>query len=60
MNARILTTATLFATMAGVSTAKAADSQMLSLVMPDAKVISGVNVDSAKSSTFGIYLMAQI
>ena len=60
MNARILTTATLFATLAGVLTAKAADSQMLSLVMPDAKVIAGVNVDSAKSSTFGIYLIAQI
>src|ERR1022692_4424982 len=60
MNARILTTATLFATMAGVLTARAADSQMLSLVMPDAKVIAGVNVDSAKSSTFGIYLIAQI
>src|ERR1035438_6919917 len=60
MNARILTTATLFATIAGVLTARAADSQMLSLVMPDAKVIAGVNVDSAKSSTFGIYLIAQI
>src|ERR1019366_2835132 len=60
MNARILTTATLFATLAGVLIAKAADSQMLSLVMPDAKVIAGVNVDSAKSSTFGIYLIAQI
>src|ERR1039457_6052406 len=60
MNARILTTATLFATLAGVLTAKAADSQMLSLVMPDAKVIAGVNVDSAKSSTFGIYLIGEI
>ncbi|MGA3018949.1 MAG: hypothetical protein ABSF62_17645 [Bryobacteraceae bacterium] len=60
MNARILTTATLFATLAGVLTAQTVDSQMLSLLMPDAKVISGVNVDSAKSSTFGIYLIAQI
>ena len=60
MNARILTTAALFTTLAGVLTAKAADSQLLSLVMPDAKVIAGVNVDSAKSSTFGIYLIAQI
>jgi len=60
MNARILTTATLFTTLAGVLTAQTVDPQMLSLVMPDAKVITGVNVDSAKSSTFGIYLIAQI
>ncbi len=60
MNARILTTAACFATLAGVLTANAADSQMLNLVMPDAKVIAGVNVDSAKASTFGIYLIAQI
>jgi len=60
MNARILTTAALFTTFAGVLTAQTVDSQMLSLVMPDAKVIAGVNVDSAKSSTFGIYLIAQI
>jgi hypothetical protein len=60
MNARILTTAALFATLAGVLTAQTVDSQMLSLVMPDAKVIAGVNVDSAKSSTFGVYLIAQI
>jgi hypothetical protein len=60
MNARILTTAALFATLTGISTAQAADSQMLSLVMPDAKIIAGVNVDSAKSSTFGMYLISQI
>jgi hypothetical protein len=60
MNARIHTTATLCTALAGVLTAQTVDSQMLSLVMPDAKVIAGVNVDSAKSSTFGIYLIAQI
>jgi hypothetical protein len=60
MNARILTTATLFATLVGAFTASAADSQLLSLVMPDAKVIAGVNLDSAKSSTFGIYLISQL
>ena len=60
MNARILTTATLFTALAGGLTAQTVDSQMLSLVMPDAKVIAGVNVDSAKSSTFGIYLISQI
>jgi hypothetical protein len=60
MNARILTIVTLFAAPAGILTAQPVDSQMLSLVMPDAKVIAGVNVDSAKSSTFGIYILGQI
>jgi len=60
MNARILTTAALCTALASVLTAQTVDSQMLNLVMPDAKVIAGVNVDSAKASTFGIYLIAQI
>ncbi len=60
MNARILTTAALCTALAGVLTAQTVDSQMLNLVMPDAKVIAGVNVDSAKASTFGTYLIAQI
>ena len=60
MNARILSTAALFTTLAGLLTAQTVNSQMLNLVMPDAKVIAGVNVDSAKSSTFGTYVIAQI
>ncbi len=36
----------------------AADSSLLSLMMPDAKVIAGVEVDSAKNSPFGQYLLA--
>jgi len=36
----------------------AADSSLLSLMMPDAKVIAGVQVDSAKNSPFGQYLLA--
>jgi hypothetical protein len=60
MNARTLTTATLFTAFAGVFTAHAADSQLLSLVMPDAKVLAGVNVDSAKASPFGVYVLTQI
>jgi len=60
MNARILTTATLFTAFAGVLTTKAADSQLLSLVMPDAKVLAGVNVDQAKASPFGLYVLTQI
>ncbi|HUB78266.1 MAG TPA: hypothetical protein VMB03_05690 [Bryobacteraceae bacterium] len=60
MNARILTTTTLFTTFAGVLAASPADSQLLSMVMPDAKVIAGVNVDSAKKSPFGVFLLTQM
>ena len=61
MNARIVTTgATLFTAFAGVLTIRAADSQLLSLVMPDAKVLAGVNVDQAKASPFGLYVLTQI
>jgi len=60
MNARILTTATLFTTFAGVLAATPADSQLLTMVMPDAKVIAGANVDSAKKSPFGMYLLTQL
>lgn len=35
----------------------AADSSLLSLMMPDAKVIAGVQVDSTKNSPFGRYLL---
>jgi hypothetical protein len=38
--------------------AVAADSSLLSLMMPDAKVIAGVQVDSAKNSPFGRFLLA--
>jgi hypothetical protein len=60
MNARTLTTATLFTAFAGALTAPAADSQLLSMVMPDAKVVAGVNVDSAKASPFGLYVLTQM
>jgi hypothetical protein len=67
MNARTLTTATFFNAFAGVFTtfavvftASAADSQLLSMVMPDAKVVAGVNVDSAKASPFGLYVLTQM
>jgi hypothetical protein len=59
MNARTLSTATLL-TFAGVLGARAADSQLLSMVMPDAKVLAGVNVDSAKASPFGLYVLTQL
>ena len=57
MRARILTVATLFVAFAGVMAAKAADSQLLSLVMPDAKVLAGVNVDQAKASPLGLFVL---
>ncbi|MBZ5621833.1 MAG: hypothetical protein LAQ69_24350 [Acidobacteriia bacterium] len=60
MNARILTTATLAIAIAGVLPAKAADPQLLSLVMPDAKVLAGVNVDQAKTTPFGQYVLSQM
>jgi len=38
----------------------AADPQLLNLVMPDAKVLAGVNVDQAKTTPFGAYVVGQI
>jgi hypothetical protein len=46
--------------MTAVLPAKAADPQLLSLVMPDAKVLAGVNVDQAKTSPFGQYVLSQM
>ena len=60
MNARFLTTATLLGVLSGLLPAKAADPQLLSLVMPDAKVLAGVNVDQAKTSPMGQYVLTQI
>ena len=60
MNARFLTTATLATVFAGLLPAKAADPQLLNLVMPDAKVLAGVNVDQAKTSPFGQYVLSQM
>lgn len=58
MNARtLLTTTTLATVLTVVLPAKAADPQLLNLVMPDAKVLAGVNVDQAKTSPFGQYVI---
>src|SRR6266571_4122023 len=43
--------------LAGV--AQAADPQLLKLVMPDAKVVSGVDVDRVKATAFGQFLLTQ-
>lgn len=37
-----------------------ADSQLLNLVMPDAKILAGVNVSQALASPFGRFLMARL
>lgn len=58
MKARILTTATLATVFAGVL--PAVDPQLLGLVMPDAKVLAGVNVVSAKNSPFGQFVLSQM
>jgi hypothetical protein len=40
-------------------TVTAADRQLVGLMMPDAKVLGGVNVAQVRSSPFGAYLLAQ-
>jgi hypothetical protein len=57
MKAQLLS-ATLLTAFSGVLSA--ADPQLLNLVMPDAKVIAGVNVEQAKSTQFGQYVLNQI
>lgn len=58
MKARILITATLATTFASVL--PAVDQHLLDLVMPDAKVLAGVNVVSTVSSPFGQYVLSQM
>jgi hypothetical protein len=58
MKAQILATATLFAVFSGVL--PAADSRLLNLAMPDATVLAGVNVDQAKATPFGQYVLTTL
>lgn len=60
MNARILTSAAVAALFCGVLPASAADPQMLNLLMPDAKVVAGVNVQQAMATPFGQYVLSLI
>jgi hypothetical protein len=53
-----LTVTTLIAVFAGLL--PAADPQLVILVMPDAKVLAGINVDHAKTTPFGQYVLSQI
>ena len=57
MKAQLLT-ATLFTSFSGVLFA--ADSVLLNLLMPDAKVVAGVNVQQAKGTPFGQYVLNQL
>src|SRR5438067_13672002 len=57
MKAQILS-ATLFAAFSGVLSA--ADPQLLNLLPPDAKIVAGVNVDQAKGTQFGQYVLNQV
>lgn len=57
MKAQILT-ATLLTAFSGALSA--ADPQLLNLVMPDAKVLAGVNVQQAKGTQFGQYVLNQL
>jgi hypothetical protein len=50
-----LITATLFTSFSGVLFA--ADPMLLNLIMPDAKVVAGVNVQQAKGTSFGQYVL---
>jgi hypothetical protein len=58
MKCWIVNAAILMVPCAGVL--DAADPQLLNLVMPDAKILAGVNVDQAKTSPFGQYVIAQV
>jgi hypothetical protein len=57
MKAQLLT-ATLFTSFSGVLLA--ADPVLLNLVSPDAKVVAGVNVEQAKGTQFGQYILNQM
>jgi hypothetical protein len=59
MKSRISIAVALVALFAVTLPGRAADPDMLKLVMPDAKVIAGVNVVQARNSPFGQYLLSQ-
>lgn len=48
------------ALFAFAGSAPAADQQLMNLVMPDARVVAGVNVEQAKTSAFGTYLLSMM
>jgi hypothetical protein len=58
MKAQTVVTATLLTAFSGVLSA--ADPQLLNLVMPDATVIAGVNVQQAEGTQFGQFVLNQM
>jgi len=50
--------APFFCILSGV--ASAADAQLLKLVMPDAKVVSGIDFDRVKATPFGQFMLSQL
>ncbi len=58
MKAQIFATATLLAVFSGAL--PAADPRLLNLAMPDATVLAGVNVDQAKATPFGQYVLTTL
>lgn len=57
---RIAPIAAAFLLLAAVSAAPAVDPTMLNYVMPDARVVGGINVTTAMTSPFGQYLLSRI
>ena len=57
MRLRLLTVSSLLALAA---VASAADPHLLSLVMPDAKVVSGVDIDKVMGTPFGQFFLSQL
>jgi hypothetical protein len=55
----ILTGLSLTAVLS-VASASGADPRLMNLVMPDARVVAGVNVTNARITPFGQYLLSQI
>jgi len=52
--------AAAFLLLAAVAAAPAVDPTMLNYVMPDARVVGGINVTTAMTSPFGQYLLSRI
>jgi len=50
----------LFAALIFAGMLSAADPQLMNLLMPNAKVVAGVNVEQAKNSPFGLFLLSRV
>jgi hypothetical protein len=50
----------VFSLLVLTGAASAADPQLLKLVMPDAKVVSGIDFDRVKATPFGMFFLSQL